>query len=208
MAVDYKIWNFPKMAIQSQLFHVPGSYFDGGFTSGGVKIMSPEPGGRSVLEINLSLQIKEWDGPLSSWLMSKINGEIFKIPLVKTPQLIKLNSEIYNQPWDNDQFWDNNQPWDDDGLYLQTSKSALEGEVSINVDTGTFGKIIRHGHVLGFGNSSYIVDDIEYTGADAKISRPFFLGVISNGSEIKNSYEASNVGAIQLNRIIFQEVIL
>ena len=230
MTVEYKIWNFPQMAIQSQLFHVPGSYFDGGFTSGGAKILSPEPGGRSVLEVTPSLQIGEWGTPFSSWLMSKINGEIFKVPLVKTPQLASLSGET-NYPlgksisWDNDQKWDNNQFWDDDGAYLEVSSVSLEGETSVSLDVSTFGEIIRHGHVIGFENHSYIVDDVEYENSIATISlkpplrknisvsdeaylRPSFLGIIANGSEIKNSYEASNIGAIQLNRILFQEVVI
>ena len=229
MAIDYKIWNFPKMAIQSQLFHVPGAYFDGGLTSGGARIMSPEPGGRSVLEVTPSLQINEWKSPFSSWLMSKTNGEIFRIPLTVTPQLI--SSKTYNLMkskgivWDNDQSWDNGENWKDDGYYLNSAGVALEGSVKLYVDVRNFNDLIKHGHVIGFENSSYMVDDIEIENNIATITvnpplrknvkasdviylRPFFLGVISNGSEIRNSYDASNIGAIQLNRIVFQEVII
>ena len=226
MTVDHKIWHFPKMAIQSQLFHVPGSYFDGGFTSGGARIMSPEPGGRSVLEVTLSLQVNEWNTPFSSWIMSKVNGEIFKIPLVETPQLVRLGDrQPEYQPWDNDQFWDNNQPWDNDGAYLEASRQASEGETSLRVSMQSFGEVIRHGHVIGVGNHSYIVDNVEYENDVAILSlkpplrkdvnvddtvflKPFFLGTIVNGSEIRNAYDASNAGAIQLNRIVFQEVVI
>ena len=76
MTIEHKIWNFPNRAVESQLFHVPGEYFNGGLTSGGAKIMSPEPGGFSMLELTPSRQVNEWNSPVSSWLMSKINGEI------------------------------------------------------------------------------------------------------------------------------------
>lgn len=231
MAIDHKIWNFPITAIQSQLFHVPGAYFDGGLTSGGARIMSPEPGGRAVLEVTPSLQVGEWDAPFSSWLMSKINGEIFRVPMVKTPQLVsfigdknyKLSKRGIN--WDNDEPWDNGQGWSDDGAYLNSSSTSLEGAISLNIETGSFGEVIRHGHVIGISNHAYMVDDIEYIGTVANIKvkpplrknvaidemiylMPYFLGIIANGSEIRNSYDAENIGAIKLNRIIFQEVVL
>lgn len=88
MTLEYKIWDFPVVPIEKQLFHVPGAVFEGGFTSGGARIQSAEPGGRSVLEVQVAFQVAEWDFPFSSWIMSKMNGQIFRVPLTKTPQLI------------------------------------------------------------------------------------------------------------------------
>ena len=231
MTINHKIWNFPTLKIESQLFHVPGSYFDGGLTSGGARIMSPEPGGRSVLEMRLAYQVKEWEAPFSSWLMSKINGAIFKVQLTKTPQIASFIGESnYNLrstgvSWDNDQIWDNDQPWVNDGANLGAVGTALEGAVELSVSVGSFGEILKHGHVIGIGNHSYIIDDVSYVGtrADLVVSpplrtnvansepvwlKPYFLGVIANGPEIRNSYDAGNIGGIQLNRIVFNEVVI
>ena len=227
MTINHKIWNFPTLKIESQLFHVPGSYFDGGLTSGGARIMSPEPGGRSVLEVGLAYQINEWNSPFSSWLMSKINGAIFKVQLTKTPQLAsfigesnyKLKNSTSGVLWDNDQLWDN------DGASLAAVGTALEGAVAVSVSTGAFGEILKYGHVIGIGNYSYMIDDISYVGTRADIIvspplrtnvadgesvwlKPYFLGAIANGGEIRNSYDAGNIGGIKLNRIVFNEVII
>jgi len=43
---------------------------------------------------------------------------------------------------------------------------------------------------------------------DLILTEPYFTGNISNGAELKTLYEASNVGHIQTNRIIFQEVVI
>lgn len=231
MTINHKIWNFPDLKIETQLFHVPGSYFDGGLTSGGARIMSPEPGGRSVLEVGLAYQPNEWNSPISSWLMSKINGAIFKIQLTKTPQLVSLIGEsnyILNSPgskWTSDQAWGDGELWADDGQMLSATGTALEGSVSVSVATGSFGEILKHGHVIGIGNYSYMIDDITYVGtrADIVVSpplrtdvvngadvllKPYFLGAIANGGEIRNSYDAGNIGGIKLNRIVFNEVII
>ena len=41
MTIAHKVFNFPQLAIESQLFHVPGAYAEGALTSGGAVIMSP-----------------------------------------------------------------------------------------------------------------------------------------------------------------------
>lgn len=234
MAITYKIWDFPTLNIRSQLFYAPGAAFDGGFTGGSARFLSPEPGGRAFLETELSLQTNEWETPLSSWLMSKTNGEIFRIQLVKTPQLVS-NAALGiipsgSVPWSNEgQYpenqWDNNENWSLDDVFMTASTDALNGETILIVDTSLFGPVLRHGHVIGHNDNSYVIDDIEYDENIATITvkpplrddvstddfimlRPYFLGNIANGSEIRTGYEASNNGHIQLSRIIFGEVIL
>jgi len=230
MTINHKIWNFPALKIESQLFHVPGSYFDGGLTSGGARIMSPEPGGRSVLEMRPAYQVCEWENPNSSWIMSKINGAIFKVQMIRTPQLIKLPTDVIypsvkdGVDWDNNSPWNNGQEWQKDN-FAEIVTSSLEGSVFVSVETEPFGEVIKHGHVFGIGNYAYIVDDIEYDGSVANITVspplrtnvttddtmlfvPYFLGVIANGPEIRNSYDAGNIGGIQLNRIVFNEVVI
>ncbi len=224
MTIDYKIWEFPDFKIESQLFHVPGSVFDGGMTSGGARIASPEPGGRSVLEMKIAYQIGEWDAPFVSWLMSKTAGNIFRVQLINTPQL-SYKESVGSIPWVDGSPWDNDKEWNSDGFYLETTAAALEGSTSISVDLLAYGEILKHGHVLGHGDNCYIIDEIEYAGTVATITlnpplrknvslgdmiytRPYFLGTIANGAEMRATYEASKVGGIQTNRIIFNEVIL
>jgi len=231
--IIYKVWDFPALPVQKQLFHVPGAAYEGGYTSGGARILSPEPGGRAVLEMQLAFQVKEWTIPFTSWLMSKVNGDIFRVKLAKTPQLIMSeslglvgNSGIewavegqYSQKvWDNDQLWSND-------FAFPLLSSALEGSVTLVVDTLTYGEIFKFGHVIGHADNSYMIDNVEYVDNvatltvspplrrnineyDLILTEPYFTGNISNGAELKTLYEASNVGHIQTNRIIFQEVVI
>lgn len=235
MIINRKIWEFPDVPIQSQLFHVPGAAFDGGITSGGAIIQSPEPGGRSVLETQVAFNPNEWDFPFHSWLMSKVNGEIFRIKLTKTPQIVDASGNINSNSvnliessvsWNNQQTWNNGQNWQNDGEHIDIVSNSLEGSVKITVDTSTIGEIIKFGHVIGIGNSSYLVDEVEYENNFAELTikpplrksvipglmlflkTPYFLGTISNGNQIRSTYENSNNGGIQMGNIIFNEFIL
>lgn len=235
MAVTYKVWNFPALKVRSQVFYAPGAGFDGGFTSGGARISSPEPGGRAYLEVELALQVNERNAPFASWLMSKTNGDIFKTQLVRTPQIVSdealgvINGSA-GVPWAEQSAypknrWDNLANWSTADVVVSTDGTALEGETTITINMTNYGQILTYGHVIGHGDYSYIIDDIEYNDDVATVTikpplrkdvaindliyfRPFFLGSISNGSEIRASYEASNNGHIQLPRLIFSEVII
>lgn len=235
MTIDYKIWDFPTLDVRSQLFHAPGQAFEGGFTSGGVRVTAPEPGGRAYLEVELSLQVNEWDAPFASWIMSKINGDIFRVPLVRTPQVVSttsldLGSEVFGLPWAQEgqyleSAWDNDENWSYGDLPIPVTSGALEGSTVVTVDLSEFGQVLKIGHVIGFDDSSYLVDEIEYDDNSATITvkppfrkdiavddeiklRPVFTGSISNGAEIRAAYEAQNVGYVQPARIIFTEVII
>ena len=221
-----KVYDFPSFRISEQLFHVPGAAFDGGHTSGGARILSPEPGGYGFLEIRPSLQVNEWQNPLSSWLMSKINGEVFKVRLAPTPQVVGSSVNQAGVPWDAQTIypespWSNHQNWQGDVAAFFTEE-ALEGTTTAVVDLSVVGQSLQPGHVIGHLATTYIVDEIEYDGNlatitvkppwRAKISegdnaylRPYFTGSIANGSEIRASYRASDRGAIQLNRIVLVE---
>lgn len=226
MTISYKVWNFPTFPISKQLFHVPGAAIDGGLTSGGARITSSEPGGNAVLEIQPSLQFNERDYPLSSWLMSKINGEIFSIRLAPTPQV--ASARVSGVPWGAetiypDSPWSNQENWSGD-LAATYLSAALEGSNTLRIDMSEMGPVLRHGHVIGHMGNCYMVDDIVYNTAgiatittkpplrknvaigDTVYFRPYFTGSISNGQEIRKTYDAENNGAIQLERIIFNEV--
>lgn len=236
MSITYKIWDLPTLPVRAQLFYAPGQAFEGGYTSGGIRVTSPEPGGRAFLETELSLQTTEWDAPFSSWLMSKTNGDIFRIKLVATPQVVPalalgvIVPESRGVPWAAEGAydrspWDNGRNWALGDTAAVTVGISLEGSQYLTVDLTGFGPVIKHGHVIGHSDNSYMVDDIEYDGdiavitvkpplranviaGDLVLFRPNFLGSISNGAELRASYEAMNVGNIQPARIIFSEVVL
>jgi hypothetical protein len=213
MTIDFKIWDFPPLAIGPQLFHVPGSAFDGGFTSGGARIVSPDPGGRSILEMQPALH-NEWDAPFCSWLMSKVNGQIFRTQLAQTPQIVTSAAMVGGGSSIKSD------------LLGKFTAIALEGSTTVKVNMLPFGAILKVGHVVGHDDYCYLVDEIAYDGAgiatitvnppvrkdiavnDAVKFRPNFLGMIMNPEEIKASYDPENAGYIQLGRILFSEVVL
>lgn len=233
MSYNVQIWDFPALAVQSQLFYAGGAAIDGGFTSGGARTISPEPGGRAFLEVQLSLQVNEWDIPFSSWIMSKINnGNVFRVPLTRTPQLVSditldIPTTGPGKLWASEgaypvHTWDNGQPWASDGAVFEPVFEAYDGETQISVT----GQIFKYGHVFGIGDVSYIVDDIEYsddgltslitvnpplradlTDTDLILTRPYFLGTVSNASEVRQMYDRTNNGHIAPGRLLFSEFI-
>lgn len=237
MAITYEILTFPTLPVQGQLFRAPGQAYEAGFTSGGANVSSPEPGGRAFLDMQLALQTREWENPAVSWLMSKLNGDIFRVQLTKTPQLLR-NEDFappgYNGkgvPWEaininsSPTKWNNNKLWADDGLVLPTVSNALEGSTFVTVDVTGYSEVLKRGHVIGFGNYSYMIDAIDYSGNAATIkikpplrndiaegnyllTRPYFLGRVTNGQEFAANYEAINNGHIKPPRLVFSEVII
>lgn len=223
MSTSYRIREFPTFPIEKQLFHVPGLAIDGGFTAGGARISSPSPGGRSVLEIQPAWQIREYDFPITSWLMSKINGEIFRVRLAPTPQV--LSSRATPVSWSPNTLWSNDRPWEGDYSSSYTS-DALEGSAVVTIDMSRIGPRLQPGHVIGHSNYTYMVDDISYdvnnqatitvipplrmnvANGDIVHFRPYFLGSIANGDSIRVTYDAGNNGHIQMGSITFNEVVL
>lgn len=234
MALNYKIYDFPNIGIERQLFYAGGMSVEGGFTSGGARVSSgPEPGGRAFLDMQLSLQVKEWENPIVSWLMTMLsNGAIFRIQLAKTPQVVtKLEDgeKITEQPWFDDGLygvrpWDNGQFWAAE-VVSPIITTSLIGSKVITVNTSAIGQSIKHGHVIGIGDSSYLVEDIRYQGDTATITLnpplrktvnagslinllPYFLGSVANISEFRITYDRAQNGHIQPGRLQFHEVIL
>jgi hypothetical protein len=230
MTIEYKVFDFPEFPISKQLFHVPGAVGDGGFTSGGARVSSPEPGGFAQLEIQPSLQLGEWSAPLSSWLMSKGNGQILRVRLAPTPQVLSKRSLMMaNMPWKAEGLkqeapWSNFPAWDGD-LVTTYTETALAGTNELTLDMAAFGRILKVGHVIGHENRTYLVDEITYAGTiatvvvtpplredvtagDTVLFRPWFTGSIANPTDFRNTYDAENVGMIQLNKIILNEVVL
>lgn len=220
-----RIYQFPTLPISGQLFHVPGAVLAGGLTSGGARIASPEPGGFSMLEIQTSLWVNEWEYPTASWLMSKLNGQVFRVRLAPTPQVAWSQRRQGNisVPWDDELLWSNQEMWGGDFSAVYAT-AALEGTSEVTIDLTGAGEVLQNGHVIGHGYSCYTIDDIEYDGdiATATLSpplrqnvaindqaplRPWFTGAIGNPSEVRAMYESSNNGHIQLGKIVLNEVI-
>ncbi len=229
MTIKHKIWSFPTFPISKQLFTTSGAAFEGGMTLGGVRMTSPEPGGRSSLMIQPSLQINEWEYPLSSWLMSKINGDIFRVRLAPTPQVASPRSG--GVPWGAggiypDSLWSNQQNWSGDAI-AQFKIDTLEGSNVVQLDMSVLGRILKAGHAIGHDDHCYMIDEIEYSNSNNRAMivinppsrkhisvndicnlRPFFLGTIANGDEMRNTYDAENNGLIQIGMIKFTEAIV
>lgn len=219
-----KIYQFPSFRLASQLFHVPGQGYDGGLTSGGAQIITPEPGGFGVLELQPAIIDTEWKSPLASWIMSKVNGQVFRVRLAPSPQVAYSKQRGNMSPvlWNNGQTWSNQEAWDGDFTALFAS-SALKGTVEVQIDLTGVGAILLPGHVFGHGYETYKVDEIEYSGDMAIVTvtppfrsdiaagdncylRPWFTGRISNGDEMRAAY--NHLGHVTPGNIIMHEAIL
>lgn len=214
MSIDYKVWTIPHFPVSMQIFYVPGAAAQGGFTSGGARIMSPEPGGFSVMEIKPALCVEEWAGPLASWLISKSNGQILRTRFAPTPQVASMRVFAGGERWDGGD------------LATRYTADALQGNNIVTVDVSHIGQILRAGHVIGHAYDAYLIDDITYnndstatllvtpplrrniTLLDVALLRPWFTGAIMNGGEFKSTYDASMAGHIQLENIVLNEVIV
>ena len=235
MSVSVKVYDWPNVIPSKQLFFSGGQAFEGGFTSGGAKILTPEPGGRSFLSVEFGYQKHGSTDTSISWLCSKIaNGSIFRVPIVKTPQLVSLPDlgitgapELAGVPWAAEGLipahpWDNGQNWAYEVGALAAS-IALEGAVTLTLDMGDLEPALRHGHVIGHGDVPYLVDDIEYDGQIATITvdpplradlsagsyitfRPTMLCVADNPENFRGLYEPADL--IKLGSARFIEAIV
>lgn len=218
-----KVFAFPTLRVETQLFHVPGAAFDGGLTAGGAQLITPEPGGLAVLEMQLAISDTEWQTPLSSWLMSKINGQVFRVRLAPSPQVAYSKKRGMEAVlWDNVEPWNNNEPWDGD-FTAKFADDALQGQTTVKIDLTGVGPIVLPGHVFGHDFNCYLVDEITYDGdvATATITpplrrdvaedddcflRPWFTGRIANGGDIRSAY--NNMGHVRMGKIIFNEAVV
>ena len=212
-----KIYDFPDIGIKNQLFYTSGQAFDGGFTSGGAQLVTPDPGGFGTLEIEPELSAGEWIDPAASWLMSKGAGAIMRVRMHNSPQLSwtgrRRNALDPNRA---------SRGIDGEGIAL-FSGSALEGSTTVTVDLSRFGKILRRGHVIGHRFSTYLVDEISYSGTTAAIKvdpplranisvndecllTPWFTGRIANVGNIRSPYNSS--GHVKLGNIVLQEAVV
>ncbi len=221
MSITYTVLDFPNIGIKGQAFYCPGSYVEGGITSGGAVVSTFEPGGYGMLDIAPARRDESVSDPEISWLMSQTNGQIFRVALTATPQLLTertINDRAVAQ-YPTTLFAKRS-------LRSTFTDDALKGGRTVKIDTSEIGPSLKRGHLIGHDNSCYMVDSVSYeTGGEATVIvspplradieigdtvrfTPFFTGQIINGSEIRASYDSANNGAIDLPTIRMREVIL
>lgn len=234
MSLSYKVYDFPPIWRGKQLFHAGGQAFDGGFTSGGARVLTPEPGGRGILNMEFTVQRNAPADPIVSWLCSMIaNGNIFRIPISFTPQIVPLPdlglsaSDNAGLPWaaagmTPEGPWSNGQNWASDVL-AETAATALAGTVMLVLDFGDLQPALRHGHLIGHDDVTYLVEDIEYDGSVATITvnpplrntvaqgdlvtfRPKMLAVARNPDSFRGLYEPADI--IRLGSVEFVEALI
>lgn len=234
MSLSYKVYDWPPLIRSRQFFHSGGQAYEGGFTSGGARVLTPEPGGRGILNIEFNLQLRDMKAnPIVSWVGTMIaNGNIFRIPIGCTPQLVKLTDlgvEVVADglPWASDGMlpegpWDNGQNWAFD-VGAGAASTALAGTTILEIDMGELLPGLRHGHLIGHEDVTYLVEDIAYDGSVATIAvnpplrkpvsqgefitfRPKMLGIARNPEAFRSLYEPSNL--IRLGSVEFVEALI
>jgi len=233
MSLSYKVYDFPPILRGKQLFHAGGQAFDGGFTSGGARVLTPEPGGRGILNMEFAIQRNCPADPIVSWICSMIaNGNIFRIPISFTPQIVPLSdlgvSELSEgAPWSEAGMtpegpWENGQNWASDVL-VEAVATALAGTVTLVVDFGSLPLVLRLGHLIGHDDVTYLVEDIEYDGTTATITvnpplrntvaqgdlvtfRPKMMAVARNPDSFRGLYEPADI--IRLGSVEFVEALI
>jgi len=213
------------------VFHAGGQAHDGGFTTGGVAVLLPEPGGRAFMDVEFRYAPK-CSAAIVSWLISKVkNGTVFRVPVFNSPQLvpaadlgisISKADQSKGLPWSNAQSWDNGQNWDFEPVAI-ASAASLDGTTTIHVDMGLLAKGVSHGHVIGHKDVAYVVDDITYSGSVATITitpplrqdvvagdlvtfRPRMRATVSNPENFRSLFERGKF--IRPGGIVFVEAIV
>lgn len=233
MSLSYNVYDFPPILRGKQLFHAGGQAFDGGFTSGGARVLTPEPGGRGILNMEFAIQRNCPADPIVSWICSMIaNGNIFRIPISFTPQIVPLSDLSVSGlsegvPWSEAGMtpegpWENGQNWASDVL-VEAVATALAGTVTLVVDFGSLPLVLRLGHLIGHDDVTYLVEDIEYDGTTATITvnpplrntvaqgdlvtfRPKMLAVARNPDSFRGLYEPADI--IRLGSAEFVEALI
>lgn len=224
MTITTKVWDVPELSIGKQLFYVPGISTVGGFTVGGARVSTTEQGGFAFLDFQPVMRL-EWKRPIMSWLMSKTNGEVLRVRLAPTPQvmtgeLIRGTGTPFGGIY---QF--NLQRWKGD-IQSRFTTVALKGTSTITVDMGDFGQVLQAGHVIGHAYDCYMIDEIAYDTSnvatltikpplrrnvavnDPALFRPYFTGAVMNADEVRNMYDAGDNGFNAVGKITLGEVIL
>jgi len=226
-----EVYDWPSALMPaSQLFRVPGAATDGGFTTGGARVMSPDIGGRAVLDWTFNAQQHPSAQRLFSWLVSKVgSGHVFRLPVITSGQLVQagdigVDPTLFETavPWDDGTLFDDGTGWEAEvGAF--TVATALEGATVIVLDMAGMVEGLGHGHAIGILGRTYLVDDISYLGGGATITvtpplrtdvdvgdfvtfRPRMYGTCVDAESFKSMFDLS--GVIRPGTISFAEAIL
>lgn len=162
------------------IFFAGGQAIDGGFTSAGVQVLSPEPGGRAYMDVAFRT-MAECDTLAAAWVASiGRNGAVWRVPVFNSTQLVSPAAlgvdaawDTLGVPWAHDQPWSNGLGWAFEPS-AAVSAPAPDGAISVTVDTAGLGRVIERGHVVGFRSgekvSAHHVDLIDYSGAAATLT--------------------------------------
>ena len=193
----------------NQLFRAGDQPISGGMVAGGASYINPEPGGRGELFMEFHPLASIEANRQASWTISRaLGGAIFRVPIYDSVQLVgatDLGGPTGGLMWSNGQPWSNGQGWRYDPQ-APVTVAALAGTTEVQVDLSGFGEVLNLGHVIGFGDVTHIVENIDYddsTVATIEISpplradlttsdelrfRPVMLATISNAREFANTF--------------------
>jgi hypothetical protein len=153
------------------------SYIDGGLTRGSVAFSSPEPGGRWAVDLSFDLQRNRTASRLYGWLADELAGGTvvcFTVPPhVETVSFSELGYAGCPAPLPYLSGGVEAYHSDGTGLKLvptgRTVGGAEEGDVTIKVDVGGYGHVLRHGHLFGHQHQVNRVRQISWSGSVATI---------------------------------------
>lgn len=229
------LWPIGSVHVARQTFYAGGEAIDGGRTLGGVATLSREPGGGwATLDYEFPPFVDRTAAPrLVSWLMMAVrNGRVFRLPIVVSPQLVPASAfnpafsvatDRYGLPWSNRRSWANGENWAFNPMARAVGGTVPAGSTQLLIDMTSYGQILWHGHVIGEGAHAYLVEDIEYEGAAARVTvtpplrravasgarikfRPTMTGVCTTPESFEALYEPG--GFIRPGSISFTEVVV
>lgn len=236
MTVTPQIFNWrPEVAPINQRFRAGGTSIDGGITTGGVSVQSPEPGGRAELDMDFVTFANESTNREASWTISRIlNGNVMRVPIYY-PSVQLVSNTALGITGTETLLWNNNLPWANLlGWEYRPSAAidtgGLEGATSFVVTTGGgLQNCIERGHVLGFCIAGYdwahVVLDVSYNSAgdratctvepplrrdvattDRVLFRPSMLATCVNARDVAGQFRDGQF--MQLNAARFVEWLL
>ena len=229
------IYNWrPEVEPINQVFIAGGTSIDGGITTGGISVQSPEPGGRAELRMDFVQFANESTNLEASWTISRIlNGNVMRVPLY-SPSVQLISNETLGITGTEEILWANGFPWAN-GLGWASRPGAPittggdEGDTTFTADTTGILNSIQRGHVLGFCIGGYdwacIVMDVSYnasgtrasctvepplrravTTSDRVLFRPKMLVTCVNARDVAGNFRLGRV--MQLNSARLVEFLL
>lgn len=134
------------------------------------------PGGRVQLSMEFGYRQKTTDIEAVSWLVSKLRGNIFRVPIPKSVQVARyedlgLAHGAYGKgiPFDEGVLFAEGVGFAFDPT-LDTAGSALEGEMEIAIDETRWPGLLRYGKWIGIGFGAYHIADVVRVGTTVTVT--------------------------------------